>query len=285
MIDNIPDPKIFLQSSAEFLYEAFNIFVPFFQEHDPLIIFNDEYGFEEEFFISQNKIKIGNMSLLIFSAIENYLKYKISLKSPLLLIGNLSNLQWKKMNYNDFYMHGFEDLLKLYSVIYASTENTRLKDGFEELRRTRNLFAHGLGDENISIKKLIKVSAFFISEVWNKSAPQEHSYIFKFFSDFSGALDDYHNTLNFYPPLEVTNESHENLLRIYRFLQCFLTKKELFAFIGLSKTEKKYECPACSIYSFYFHKYKSESAKFIKKEDNENMLKCYLCQLETIIID
>ncbi|AXQ22556.1 hypothetical protein BEN71_10930 [Acinetobacter wuhouensis] len=143
MIENIPEPEVFLLNSAEFLYEAFNIFIPFIDDHDPLIIFSGENDFDEDTFIEENKIKIGNMSLLIFSSIENYLKYKIALKSPLLLIEKLSNLQWKKMKFNDFYMHGFEDLLKLYSVIYATTENTQLKDGFEDLRKTRNLFVHG----------------------------------------------------------------------------------------------------------------------------------------------
>ena len=137
MIENIPEPKVFLFNSAEFLYEAFNIFIPFIDDHDPLILFSGENDFDEDVFIEENKIKIGNMSLLIFSSIENYLKYKVALKSPLLLIEKLSNLQWKKMKFNDFHMHGFENLLKLYSVIYVTTENSILKDGFENLRKTR----------------------------------------------------------------------------------------------------------------------------------------------------
>ncbi|KXO87200.1 hypothetical protein AYK86_00700 [Acinetobacter venetianus] len=281
MIENIPDPEDFLSSSAEFLYEAFNIFLPYIDDNDPVVLFSGEYEFDEELFLYENKVKIGNMSLLIFASIENYLKYKIALESPLLLIEKLSNLQWKKMDFNDFYMHGFEDLLKLYSVIYATTENTQLKEGFEDLRKTRNLFVHGSGDKSITLEKLVKVSSFFIQEIWNKSAPNEHDYIFKFFSDFSGALDYYHNILDFQPPYEKNNIHHEKLLKIYRFLECFLTKKELLAFLGLNKKERRTECPACLMYSFHFKKFKSESAKFFKNDDGEDRLKCYLCQLET----
>lgn len=285
MIDNIPDPKVFLLNSAEFLYEAFNIFLPFIDDHDPLILFSGESDFDEETFIEDNKIKIGNMSLLIFSSIENYLKYKIALESPLLLIDKLSNLQWKKMKFNDFYMHGFEDLLKLYSVIYATTENTQLKDGFEDLRKTRNLFVHGSGDESITLAMLVKVSSFFIQEIWNKSAPDEHGFIFQYFSDFSGALENYFDTTNFSPTIEDTSEEHLKILKIYRFLECFLTKNELLAFLGLNKMERKTECPACLMYSFHFNEFKSESAKIFKNDNEENTLKCYLCQLETTIED
>lgn len=285
MIENIPEPEVFLLNSASFLYEAFNIFIPFIDDHDPLIIFSGENDFDEDTFIKENKIKIGNMSLLIFSSIENYLKYKIALKSPLLLIEKLSNLQWKKMKFNDFYMHGFEDLLKLYSVIYATTENTQLKDGFEDLRKTRNLFVHGSGDESITLEKLVKVSSFFIQEIWNKSALDEHDFIFQYFSDFSGALDNYNDTTNFFPPMEEISEEHIKLLKIYRFLECFLTKNELLAFLGLNKIERKTECPACLMYSFYFKDFKSESAKIFKNDDGEDTLKCYLCQLETTIED
>ncbi|MDD4852953.1 MAG: hypothetical protein PHW70_07350 [Acinetobacter towneri] len=287
MIENIPNPKDFLHTSAEFLYEAFNIFIPFIDEHDPLILFSGDNGFDEDEFIEENKIKIGNMSLLIFSSIENYLKYKIALESPLLLIEKLSNLQWKKMKFNDFYMHGFEDLLKLYSVIYATTENSILKTGFEDLRKTRNMFVHGSGEECLTLEKLVKVSCFFIQEIWNKSAPKEkgHDFIFKYFSDFSGALDYYDNTLEFMPEIEENNNQHEKLLKIYRFLGCFLTKNELLAFLGLNKTEMITECPACSMYSFIFNASKNESAKIYKDNDGEDILKCYLCQLETKIVE
>ncbi|MDM1760000.1 hypothetical protein HX129_03640 [Acinetobacter sp. 251-1] len=85
------------------------------------------------------------------------------------------------------------------------------------------------------------------------------------------------------PPMEDESEEHIKLLNIYRFLECFLTKNELLAFLGLNKSEQKTECPACLIYSFLFSDFKSESAKIFKNDDGEDTLKCYLCQLETII--
>ncbi|OTG93579.1 hypothetical protein B9T24_13995 [Acinetobacter sp. ANC 4654] len=285
MIENIPPPETFLSNSAEFLYESFNILITLNNELDPFIFFNEEHGFDSEEFSSENKIRIGNISLLIFTSIENYLKYKISLESPLLLISRLSNLQWKKMNFNDFYMHSFEDLLKLYSVIYSTTENNKLKIGFEKLRKTRNLFVHGSGDDSTVLKELIEVVSFFIEEIWNKNLQDKRSPIFKFFSEFSGALDDYHDTLSFIPELEDENEAHLKLLKIYRLLQCFLSESELLAFIGLNRDDIKVDCPACSIYSYQFDNFNIKTAINIKDEDGEDKLKCYLCYLETTTED
>ena len=45
------------------------------------------------------------------------------------------------------------------------------------------------------------------------------------------------------------------------------------------------ECPACSMYSFIFNAKKNESAKIYKDNDGEDILKCYLCQLETKIVE
>lgn len=284
MIKNIPSPEDFLDISASLYFEALFLLVKFCPEDKTLeSFFSPEYGFDDNEFCELESIKVGNVALLIFSSIENYLKYKIAQHSPLLLVANLAEIKWKTMNYDEFYMHGFTDLLKLYAVIYEPTEDTGLKDAFENLRIMRNKFIHSGRSKEITLEKLLKVGAFFIDKIWNKNIC-EHGTIFKFFSSKIGALDGYHDLTNFIPQVEEENNEHETLLKMYQLNSFFLTANENLSFIGLNKSEKKEECPVCSIYDYLIQLKDYRFAK-LTYDETDKYISCNLCQAKILIED
>lgn len=281
MIQNMPLPEEFLERSADLYFEALFILVKLCpDDRDLESFFSPECGFDDEEFCEIESIKVGNVALLIFSSIENYLKYKIAQHSPLLLIANLAEIKWKAMDFEEFYMHGFPDLLKIYAVIYESTEDTSLKDSFEHLRIMRNKFVHSGRSKEISLEKLFKVGAFFIDKIWNKNI-SDHGTIFQFFSSKIGALDSYHDLTNFVAEGEEENDQHKTLLEMYRLNSFFLTTNETLSFIGLNKSEDKEECPVCSIYDWQLRLKNYRFAKFTY-DGPDKYIFCNLCQSEVL---
>lgn len=282
MIPNIPLPEEFLEISADLYFEALFILVKLCPDDKNLeAFFSPAYGFDDKEFCETESIKVGNVALLIFSSIENYLKYKIAQHSPLLLIANLAEIKWKAMDFDEFYMHGFTDLLKLYAVIYESTEDTSLKDSFESLRIMRNKFVHSGRSKEISLEGLLKVGAFFIDKIWNKNI-SDHGTIFKFFSSKIGALDDYHDLTNFVAEYEDGNDQHKTLLEMYQLNSFFLTANESLSFIGFNKQDSREECPVCSIYAWQFSLKNYKFSKFMHDGPDKYIL-CNLCQSEVLI--
>ncbi|ENV09001.1 MULTISPECIES: hypothetical protein [Acinetobacter] len=283
MIENAPDPKIFLQNSAEFMYEAFQIILSLMKDDFNTFFENDISADEGNWLEETHSVKIGTVSLLIFTSIENYLKYKICTESPFLLISSLSDLKKGKTDFNEYHMHSFEDLLKVYITIYGITDDDRLKTKFEMLRKTRNSFVHSILNDGTLIKDLLESAAFFVKEVWNNKS--NHPPLFHYFADRLDPLADYHDVMNFTPEYEDDNDQHAELLAIYEILNHYLTKNEALSFLGLSKTDRLMICPVCSIYS-----YRNRSitcfrfAKFIV-EDGENFSVCQLCQAEVLVKD
>lgn len=281
MIQNMPLPEEFLERSADLYFEALFILVKLCpDDRDLESFFSPECGFDDEEFCKIESIKVGNVALLIFSSIENYLKYKIAQHSPLLLIANLAEIKWKAMDFEEFYMHGFPDLLKIYAVIYESTEDTSLKDSFEHLRIMRNKFVHNGRSKEISLEKLFKVGAFFIDKIWNKNI-SDHGTIFQFFSSKIGALDSYHDLTNFVAEGEEENDQHKTLLEMYRLNSFYLTTNETLSFIGLNKSEDKEECPVCSIYDWQLRLKNYRFAKFTY-DGPDKYIFCNLCQSEVL---
>lgn len=271
MIKNIPDPDIFLNNSAELLYEAIHVVKNMVKDqHVPFVL-------EDEDIDILNTVKIGNIALLIFSSIENYLKYKIAQESPFLLISNLSDLKKGKKDFNDYHMHGFEDLLNLYSLINKISDSSRIKNQFENLRQIRNKFVHSILNDITYISELFKIAAFFTKEIWNVSI-QEHGSLFNKFADISDPLFSYNNLDDFFPPCEECNEDHQDLLTMFEILSFYLTQNEALSFLGLTKSEKKVECPVCSMYGYCNSSITSfRFAKLITEEDEEFSF-CHLCQ-------
>lgn len=282
MIQNMPLPEEFLERSADLYFEALFILVKLCpDDRDLESFFSPESGFDDEEFCEIESIKVGNVALLIFSSIENYLKYKIAQHSPLLLIANLAEIKWKAMDFEEFYMHGFPDLLKIYAVIYESTEDTSLKDSFEHLRIMRNKFVHSGRSTEISLEKLFKVGAFFIDKIWNKNI-SDHGTIFQFFSSKIGALDSYHDLTNFVAEGEEENDQHKTLLEMYQLNTFFLTANESLSFLGLKKSDFREVCPVCSIYDWQL-KFKDYRFSQFTYDGPDKYLVCHLCQSEFLV--
>jgi len=278
MIENIPDPDNFLYNSAEFMFEAIQIVQALVKDDD---VHN---SLDYEHLELENSIKIGTITLLIFSSIENYLKYKIAQESPFLLISNLSDIKWGKTDFNNYHMHGFEDLLKVYSVIYDVSEDSNLNNKFEALRKKRNQFVHSTLDNSTFIKELFQISSFFVENLWNQNFAH-HPPLFFYFSNMLDPLSEYDDVEDFMngKPFERDNESHANLLTMYEILDFYLDKNPTLAFLGLNKMDKKIECPICSIYSFRKPKIKNFYFARLVIEDEVQYSYCDLCQAKVRI--
>ncbi len=150
MIQNLPNPEIFLKLSIENLDFSIHLI-------EDLLI-NEEYIEYEEIDYEINK---KTSIVLLFQGIENFLKYEISKISPLLLISdNINNI--KNKNFNEVYLHGFNELLSIYENIIGQEVSSYKID---ELRKIRNNIVHGLYDEIIEIKNIVKWIYLFYSSI------------------------------------------------------------------------------------------------------------------------
>ncbi|MDO7479884.1 hypothetical protein Q5X66_11175 [Acinetobacter baumannii] len=275
MIENIPDPEIFLLNSAEFMFEAIQIVQTIVKDEDVHTTLHNEQ------LENEHSIKIGTITLLIFSSIENYLKYKISQESPFLLISNLSDIKWGKSDFNNYHMHGFEDLLKVYSVVYDVPENSKLNNKFENLRKKRNQFVHSTLDNSTYIGELFEIASFFVENLWNQNFLQ-HPPLFYYFAQILDPLYGYYDVEDFLntAAVERDNENHASLLTMYEILSFYLDKNPTLAFLGLKKKDKKMECPVCSIYSFRKPNIKDFYFAKLHIEDEVQYTYCHLCQAQ-----
>ncbi|ATR88514.1 hypothetical protein ABGT03_16300 [Acinetobacter baumannii] len=280
MIENIPDPDTFLLNSAEFMFEAIQIVQALVKDDDV------PNSLDYEHLELENSIKIGTITLLVFSSIENYLKYKIAQESPFLLISNLSNIKWGKTDFDNYHMHGFEDLLKIYSVIYDTSENSKLNNRFESLRKKRNQFVHSTLDNSTLIAELFEIAAFFVENLWNQNF-LHHPPLFFYFSHILDPLSEYDDVEDFMNgyAFEKDNESHAKLLTMYEILSFYLNKNSALSFLGLKKQDKRIECPVCSIYSFR----KPNITDFYFAQtiivNKVQYLYCYLCHAQVKILE
>lgn len=252
MLKNLPEPTIFLDNSIDYLHEALSLTADFTQfDYDEFYFTSDEYN-DEEFKI-KHRVRINTIGLLVFTSIENYLKYIICLESPLLLIADLSTLKHTDTDFDKHYMHSFDDLLKIYSSLYEDSFNSRIKTKFDSLKESRNHFIHGTGTKNLDLEKTLMLAYDFIFNIWNKNTPHLHRTFFDYIAERTEvAWWDYEDKNNIISVLSDDEDiPHSKLLRVYQILSHFLGTNKALQILNLNNKEQHLDCSICHNASSY----------------------------------
>ncbi|MFA0570586.1 hypothetical protein [Vibrio gallaecicus] len=144
MIKHIPKSEDFTTLSVQYLAQSIDL------------ILNTELAFGDYLLNSEDLTDelweshqgtLGNSLIMIFLSIENYLQSEICKVSPLLLLGQKPS-EWNVKNadkdFEDLYLHQFDDLLVIYQELLGESLGEDLKQEFEELRKKRNKCTHGV---------------------------------------------------------------------------------------------------------------------------------------------
>lgn len=278
MLKNLPEPNIFLDNSIDYLHEAFSLAADFTQfDYDDFYFTNDKYD-EEEFRI-KNRVRINTIGLLVFTSIENYLKYIICLESPFLLIADLSTLKHTDTDFDKHYMHSFDDLLKIYTSLYEDSYNSKIKTKFDSLKESRNHFIHGTGTKNLDLKQTLTLAYDFIFNIWNKNTPHLHRTFFDYIAERTEvAWGEYEDKDNIISVLSYDEDiPHSKLLRIYQILLHFLGKNKALQILNLKNKANYLGCAICSNESYYMPLIKKVNFAIKIRKNNIDYAQCQLC--------
>ncbi len=167
MVINQPQPEVFEKQSVYYLWQSLNII--FEQEFSGFReAIADRYMQEEvddveaQYWRYEQGI-LNNSLMLLFLSLENYLKAKICEVSPLLLLSKQPS-EWSSyssnIDYQELYLHPFDDLLALYLQVSTQQLNAQVIDELEELRRRRNVITHGIAQGDLTPKFILDIISF-----------------------------------------------------------------------------------------------------------------------------
>lgn len=166
MITNLPTKQDFENVAKQCLTQAFNIVY----EIDKDLIYVEEVPDEDVW-----EYHLGDLStslILVYQAIESFLKSSICEKTPLLLI-DLKRTDWPSMpnsenkDFNELFTIGGDSLIRTYcSVVDPVKVSSDLTDFIEEIRLTRNKIVHGVArdylDPEYLVSSILKTYTFFL---------------------------------------------------------------------------------------------------------------------------
>lgn len=178
---------------------------------------------------------------MLFNSIENYLKYKISVITPYLLIETPpKDWKWSNKAFHEFYIHPFDSLLKIFAVTNVEP-STHVKQIFEELRVSRNLYIHGTKAAKTTPYKIIEVSYLFLTELWSEIVDNQKISIFQKFLE--------HGHLEIEEEGEAKAgeimDDHSKIIFFYSFYQKAIGKKKAFKVLAIQESVKMHKCLLC----------------------------------------
>ena len=263
MIKNKPNPEEFQSLSIQYLAQSIDHLL---KTEMALAVHGDweTNKLEEEW--EQRQGILGNSLIMLFLAIENYLKYQICKVDPLLLLGGEPSkwgLTGADKDFEDLYIHQFDDLLVVYQEITSKVIEAKVKTTLEGLRKKRNKYTHGLHREILEPSYIVEAQAIFLAGLWGDT----------WVYDFKSVM----LTESLYG-LSSDEEEHMQLLYYYKFFEKYLSVKTFRALIGMPKDGRRYLCPYCTnnaVESGLLFEANYALLEPNKHESNE--VKCWVC--------
>ncbi|MDW9143561.1 hypothetical protein SE938_12400, partial [Legionella pneumophila] len=227
IMDIVPTPDNFKIQAINYLIHAIDLLYKSEIENPMLFLSNNsDYLLDSEEHWLQNQTTLLNALAMLFLSVENYLKTQICTISPYLLIAKKPS-EWNK-DFKELHFHSFEDLIELYERVF-NKEKT-LKNKFDKLRRIRNIFNHGLQDEDILPNFVINYVYDFLTDLWGIDWVKEIKKEIPFLPDMS----------------YVDNESYPSarLSQYVYFIEKYLGKRKIKKLLGMGNS-RRYICPSC----------------------------------------
>lgn len=263
MITNIPKSDDFTTLSVQYLAQSIDL------------ILNTELAFGDYFLNSEDitdelweyhQGTLGNSLIMLFLSIENYLKSEICKVSPLLLLGQKPS-EWNVKNadkdFEDLYLHQFDDLLVIYQELLGENLGEDLKQDFEELRKKRNKCTHGVLRELLLPSYILEIMHSFLSQIWKDNWLIEFRHVL--------LVEDIYG---------VDSEACENLkiLKYYKLFEKYFNKTAFNELIRMPNKGRRFTCPSCE-----FNRQEAGSifdVEYALITPGQDVITCYLCQGE-----
>lgn len=166
MIVNRPKPNIFEKQSVQYLIQAVNLI---YEKERDLDLISEGMEIERAEFWNYHQGILANALTLLFQSLENYLKHKISSVSPFLLIA-AEPKNWgsskKNIDYNNLFMHSYDDLLVLYLELELGSINEQTATKLQELKTERNLITHGVLNAPLTTEHVMQIFYEITLYIW-----------------------------------------------------------------------------------------------------------------------
>lgn len=264
MITNKPAPGEFKNLSVQYLAQSVDLLLK-----TEMTITQGDWETDEELEEQWRNRQgiLGNSLIMLFLSIENYFKYKICKVDPLLLIaGEPSRWGLSKgdKNFEDLFIHQFDDLLVIYQEITEEEISSDVKQKLNELRKKRNKYTHGLHRDILMPNYIIKSVSIFLTSLWEEDWTR-----------------DFKSVMLTEPLYGLTTEEEEQMMLLYYFkiFEKYLTENELRRLIGMQSTGRRYLCPHCTHCSFEAGiTIKPNFAQFVPNQAYSETIKCWICE-------
>lgn len=263
MIKNIPKSEDFTTLSVQYLAQSIDLILKTelaFGDH----FFNNEDITDEQWEYHQGTL--GNSLIMLFLSIENYLKSEISKVSPLLLLAQ-KPCEWNVKNadkdFEELYLHQFDDLLVIYQEFLGESLDEGLKQGLETLRKKRNKCTHGVLRETLLPSYILQTMHAYLVEIWNGDWLSEFRHVL--------LVEDIYG---------IDSEACENLmiLKYYKLFEKYFSGNAFNALIGMPNQGRRFICPSCE-----FNRQEAGSiydVEYAVVKSGEDVITCYLCKGE-----
>ncbi|MCL6246046.1 MULTISPECIES: hypothetical protein [Acinetobacter] len=277
MITDIPNSDFFLERCVNYHYFALNNLLTLLCKFEYMEFEDLEcelLDIESELW-EYLDIELGNIILLLFNSIENYLKYRISLITPYLLLETpIKDWKWSNKAFHEFYIHPFDSLLKIFAVTNIEPSD-HVRQKFEELRVSRNLYIHGAKASKTTPYKIIEISYLFLTELWGETLGEEKISIFRKFLE-SGYLEIDEECEARAGELM---DDHNKIIFFFSFYQKVMGKKKALKVLGIEAEDEMYNCNLCEEQTSNILK-----DSYLAIKSGEEVITCRLCQSEYNLI-
>lgn len=267
MIKNKPDAHEFKSLSIQYLAQSIDHIL----KTEIALSYHGNWQvdeFEEEWESRQGIL--GNSLIMLFLSIENYIKYKVCLVNPLLLLAGEPS-RWgvavEEKDFEEIFIHQFDDLLVIYQEISSEKLPLDINSRLQDLRRKRNKYTHGLHRELLGPKYILQSLVVFLSGLWDSSWVRDFKSVM-IAERLYGMFDE--------------EEENIQLIQYYLLFEKYLSSKEFCSLIGMPVDGRRYLCPYCSdnldetgtalAYADY--------AKLTPNKPDSTNIKCWVCEHE-----
>lgn len=270
MIKNKPDSQEFKNLSVQYLAQSIDHIL----KTEIAISYHGDWAgddFDEEWESRQGIL--GNSLIMLFLAMENYIKYKICLVNPLLLLSGEPS-KWgaagEDKNFEDIYIHQFDDLLVIYQEITSTKLPPSINAQFQDLRSKRNKYTHGLHREFLVPNYILQSLVAFLSGIWDSSWIKDFKSVMiaeRLYGMFDGEEEDI------------------QLMQYFVLFEKYLTNKEFCSLIGMPVEGRRYLCPFCSdnLVETGTALLEANYAKLTPNDPSSTEVTCWVCGHETEI--